>query len=84
MQNNVMAVADTFGGNGLAPTWSFAVEEQFYIVLPFLIFFTPLRHLPKLLILGILAAPLLRAAAGLGVSGTASIVLLTSCMDALC
>lgn len=84
MQNNVMAVADTFGGNWLAPTWSLAVEEQFYIVLPFLIFFTPLRHLPKLLILGILAAPLLRAAAGLGVSGTASIVLLTSCMDALC
>ncbi len=84
LQNNAMAAADTFGGNWLAPTWSLAVEEQFYIILPFLIFYTPPRHLPKLLLAGILLAPLLRAAAGLGIGGTASIVLLTSCMDALC
>lgn len=84
LQNNAMAIYDHFGGNWLAPTWSLAVEEQFYIILPFLIFFTPERHLPKLLILGILSAPILRGAAGVGVGGTASIVLLTSCMDALC
>jgi peptidoglycan/LPS O-acetylase OafA/YrhL len=84
MQNNAMAMADHFGGNWLAPTWSLAVEEQFYIILPFLIFFTPPRLLRWVLLAAVIVAPLLRAVAGLGVSGTASIVLLTSCMDALC
>ncbi len=84
MQNNAMAMADHFGGNWLAPTWSLAVEEQFYIILPFLIFFTPPRRLRWVLLTAVILAPLLRAVAGLGVSGTASIVLLTSCMDALC
>jgi peptidoglycan/LPS O-acetylase OafA/YrhL len=84
MQNNAMAMADHFGGNWLAPTWSLAVEEQFYVILPFLIFFTPPRLLRWVLLAAVVLAPLLRAVAGLGVSGTASIVLLTSCMDALC
>lgn len=84
MQNNAMAIADHFGGNWMAPTWSLAVEEQFYVILPFLIFFTAPRHLRYVLLTAVVVAPLLRAVAGLGVSGTASIVLLTSCMDALC
>lgn len=84
MQNNAMAAADSFGGNWLAPTWSLAVEEQFYIILPFLIFYAPPRLLPKILLGAVLLAPVLRAVAGLGISGAASIVLLTSCMDALC
>jgi peptidoglycan/LPS O-acetylase OafA/YrhL len=31
------------GGTWLQPTWSLDVEEQFYLVLPFLIFFAARR-----------------------------------------
>ena len=37
------------GGTWLRPTWTLDVEEQFYLLLPLLIFFTPRRLLPWLL-----------------------------------
>ena len=43
-------------------TWSLAVEEQFYLFLPFVIRVTPLKRLPWVLIPLIAAAPLFRAA----------------------
>ncbi|MBU8870954.1 MAG: acyltransferase [Gemmatimonadales bacterium] len=40
--------------------WSLAVEEQFYLIWPFLLFFTPKRHLKKLLLVLIIAGPVVR------------------------
>ncbi|PQA58518.1 acyltransferase family protein [Siphonobacter curvatus] len=40
--------------------WSLAVEEQFYIFFPFLVFFVPTRHLPKILVAFIIGSVSLR------------------------
>ncbi|MGY3499962.1 acyltransferase family protein [Bradyrhizobium sp. USDA 4471] len=55
--------------NPVSPLWSLAVEEQFYLFWPFVIYFTPRRLLPAMLIVLIAAAPafrLLWRAQGLG------------------
>lgn len=44
----------------LSPTWSLAVEEQYYLVAPLLIRFLSIRTLTKVLLGTILLAPLLR------------------------
>jgi peptidoglycan/LPS O-acetylase OafA/YrhL len=62
-QNFAMVRQGTYGSNWLAVTWSLALEEQFYLVLPLLIRFVPPRRLPWVLTGGIAAAPLLRALA---------------------
>lgn len=65
-------------------TWSLAVEEQFYLVLPLLIRFIPPTALPKVLIAGVLTAPACRVLIG-GHYGNpiAPYVLLPGQMDAL-
>ena len=60
-QNFFQARADTFGANWLSITWSLAVEEQFYLLLPVLIRFTPSRWLPFILSAGAVAGPVSRA-----------------------
>lgn len=40
--------------------WSLAIEEQFYLVLPFVVFLLPRRALAVALLLGIAAAPVLQ------------------------
>ena len=61
-QNFAMAHTDNFGPQWLGVTWSLAIEEQFYLVLPFIIRFIPGRLLPSALILLAVAAPLTRLA----------------------
>ncbi len=59
-QNWTMAASGTFGAPWLDVTWSLAIEEQFYLILPLLIRFLPTRYLIPLLIGLILSAPILR------------------------
>jgi peptidoglycan/LPS O-acetylase OafA/YrhL len=76
---NWFMVSKGFGPNWLAVTWSLAVEEQFYLLFPFVIYFVNNKHLPKIFIICILLAPLLRGIIG----GYGAYVLLPARMDAL-
>lgn len=53
LQNFVMAESGSWGFRPLAITWSLAVEEQFYLLLPLAIYWTPPRFVPWLLVFGI-------------------------------
>lgn len=57
--------AETFRGTSgpawLGPTWSLAVEEQFYLILPLIIRYVSRRRLPYVLGAIIVAAPVCRA-----------------------
>lgn len=52
----------TDGGYGLQVTWSLAVEEQFYLILPLMIYFVPRKNVPGLLLLFIFSSTLFRLA----------------------
>jgi peptidoglycan/LPS O-acetylase OafA/YrhL len=60
LQNFGMAKVNTLTGY-TAITWSLAIEEQFYILLPALIYLVPMKRLPYWIVSGILLSPLLRA-----------------------
>jgi peptidoglycan/LPS O-acetylase OafA/YrhL len=62
-QNIVMAGSGIEGSAWLLPTWTLAVEQQFYLLLPLLVCFAPARALPWLVGGGIAGAILFRAAA---------------------
>lgn len=85
LQNIWMAVHNNFGGPFLTPTWTLAVEEQFYFALPALIYFTTRRQLYNILLGGIILAPIIRTLLYVMVRGsfTAAIVLLPCQMDSL-
>ena len=72
-------MADGFGANWLAVTWSLAVEEQFYLLFPLIIYYLPKEKLPKIFLTGILLAPIIRAVLG----SPQAYVLLPARMDAL-
>ncbi len=61
-QNVWMALFGTLGAGTMAATWSLAVEEQFYLSVPFVIRKVGRSHLTRVLIFIILGAPLLRIA----------------------
>ncbi len=83
-QNFAMAAENRFGAHWVAVTWSLAVEEQFYLLLPLLIRFVPRDRLPQVLIAGIVAAPFIRAALAASVASVIPpYVLLPARMDAL-
>ena len=59
-QNIFMGIRGDFGPHWLGVTWSLAVEEQFYLFVPLLIYLLPRRVLFCVLLAGVLMAPLLR------------------------
>src|SRR6266536_1172716 len=63
VQNIQWTFERRWGAGSLVPTWSLAVEEQFYLVLPMLVRLVSAKSLPRVLIALIVAAPFFRAAA---------------------
>ncbi len=67
LQNIWMAIDQNYGAFWLAGTWSLAIEEQFYLIFPLVVYFAPSRMLPRLLIALLVLCPIGRIIAyGLG------------------
>jgi peptidoglycan/LPS O-acetylase OafA/YrhL len=79
-QNFFMPGIDDFGPKIVSVTWSLAVEEQFYLLLPLIIFVIPRRRLPLVLGALFLVGPLLRLQF---TPGAATYVLLPFRLDSL-
>jgi peptidoglycan/LPS O-acetylase OafA/YrhL len=60
-QNIFMGLRGDFGANFLGITWSLAIEEQFYLFIPLLVYLLPKRRLFLVLAIGVLMAPILRS-----------------------
>jgi peptidoglycan/LPS O-acetylase OafA/YrhL len=56
VQNFAMAYRESFGGNMLGITWSLAVEEQFYVLIPLVVWLCTLRQLFWVCVAGVLLA----------------------------
>ena len=63
-QNIFMGFRGDFGPDFLGITWSLAVEEQFYLFVPLLIYFLPRRILLVTFCCAVLASPILRSVSG--------------------
>jgi len=59
-QNFMMAALASTGPNFVAATWSLAVEEHFYLVLPMVVRWIRPAILPRVLVFGVVLAPILR------------------------
>ena len=59
-QNFVIAGMDRTGGLALLPTWTLAIEEQFYLLLPLMVYFLPRKRLLPICLSLIAISPVLR------------------------
>jgi peptidoglycan/LPS O-acetylase OafA/YrhL len=84
-QSFLMIQAASIGAHWLAPTWTLALEEHFYLFIPALLVWTPARRLPWVLGGIALAALALRAVLATGGAHAefASLVLLPARADIL-
>ena len=63
LQNFWMTFEQTYGAFWLGGTWSLAIEEQFYLLFPMLVFLLSLRRLRLVLLALMIVCPLLRIGA---------------------
>jgi peptidoglycan/LPS O-acetylase OafA/YrhL len=61
LYNWLMAYDNGAVSRGFSVTWSVAIEEQFYLIAPFVVWVTPPQYLKRILICGALIAIVLRA-----------------------
>jgi peptidoglycan/LPS O-acetylase OafA/YrhL len=80
VHNFYMANLNSLGTASMSITWSIAIEEQFYIIFPWLLFFLRKRGIPLLLGAAILLAPIFRGGYDGWIPGY---VLLNCRMDAI-
>ncbi len=84
VNNLFMAARNAVGTEWLGPTWTMAVEEQFYLVAPLLMLVTPHRWLIFALTCVVLAAVALRITMAMcNIDGVASVALLPTRADDL-
>jgi peptidoglycan/LPS O-acetylase OafA/YrhL len=58
LQNIWMSINQTYGTIWLGGTWSLAIEEQFYLLFPFIVFWLPPAVLPRFLIAMLVISPI--------------------------
>jgi peptidoglycan/LPS O-acetylase OafA/YrhL len=61
IQNFLFSTLGHFGPSGLTPSWSLAIEEQFYLFVPFLIYFTNKNRLMLICLFFVVGAPVFRS-----------------------
>jgi peptidoglycan/LPS O-acetylase OafA/YrhL len=82
--NIYVAILGVHLANIIGHIWSLAVEEQFYLIWPWIILYTPRQYFPRALLFMVLLGPGWRLFCELvGISGTAVMVLPISCLDSL-
>ncbi|MBV8359490.1 MAG: acyltransferase [Deltaproteobacteria bacterium] len=75
LQNTVMTFLATEGYYWLFPTWTLCVEEQFYLILPLIVYLTPSPYMRSVAIGFILSAAILRFIFTMTVSNHLSLML---------
>lgn len=84
-QNIWMVLQEQWTSFWLGQTWSLAVEEQFYLLIPAIIWFVPRKFILRVLVILALAAPVIRTIMFFSAAdpSTKTYVLLPCRMDAL-